>query len=117
MLEGACLETVAENCDRRAPVVVSGTRQPCVVFHDVTPRDPHARRLSTDNSQAERPARAGPLKPGVRRPTTSDPVFCLEPHDAPEVFGVVRDERHAQRQGMSRHEGVERADGLAAASQ
>ena len=34
-----------------------------------------------------------------------------------DMLGVVRDERCPQRKGMSRHEGVECADGLAAASQ
>ena len=47
----------------------------------------------------------------------SEPILCLEPHDAPEVPGIVRDEGQPQREGMSSHEGVERADRLAASSQ
>src|SRR2546427_11205682 len=47
----------------------------------------------------------------------SEPILCLKPHDAPEGPGIVRDEGQPQRDSMSSHEGVERADRLAAPSQ
>src|SRR5580765_1622268 len=46
-----------------------------------------------------------------------NPILRLEPDNTREVSGIVRDERQPQRQSMSRDEGVECADGLAAPSQ
>src|SRR6266508_3720591 len=60
---------------------------------------------------------AGPLEPGVRRLTESDPILRREPRHPREVPGIVRDERQPQRQRMSGHEGVERADRLATPGQ
>jgi hypothetical protein len=47
----------------------------------------------------------------------SDPVLRGKPRDTSEVLGIVGDERQPQRQRMSRYEGVESADRLAAARQ